>query len=148
MWVLQRLYPKRLIQLFLYPIFDFVILINNYNHYADLYADSQYYEISETERYIPFPKSTNINFKFSFDNLPNKSAKIKTSYISATSGSAYDKSLKIGDINSLNQNEVNSLKNLSEIDFKVTKKEIYEDSLNLNITIAPLETILIEINFD
>jgi len=125
-----------------------VILINNYNHYADLYADSQYYEITDTERYIPFPKSTNINFRFSFDNLPKKSAKIKTSYISKTSGSAYDKSLNIGDISYLNHEEVDSLKKLSEIDFKVTRRNIFDDALNLDITIAPLETILIEILFD
>lgn len=127
---------------------NIVILINNYNHYADLYADSQYYDISETERYIPFPKSTNINFKFHLENLPKKSAKIKTSYISKTSGSAYDKSLIIGDINLLNHEEVDSLKKLSEIDFKVTKKEIVDEFLDLDINIAPLETMLIEITFD
>ena len=127
---------------------NIVILINNYNHYADLYADDQYYDISENDRYVPFPKSTNINFKFSFDNLPKKTAKIKTSYISKTSGSAYDKSINIGNINDLTHEEVNSLKRLSEIDFKVTKKEIHDQSLDLNITIAPLETILIEITFN
>ena len=113
-----------------------------------MYADDQYYDISENDRYVPFPKSTNINFKFSFDNLPKKTAKIKTSYISKTSGSAYDKSINIGNINDLTHEEVNSLKRLSEIDFKVTKKEIHDQSLDLNITIAPLETILIEITFN
>lgn len=127
---------------------NIVILINNYNHYADLYADSQYYEISNNERYLPFPKSTNINFRFSFDNLPKKSAKIKTSYISKTSGSAYDKSLNIGNMSYLNHEEIDALRKLSEIDFKVTKKDIYEDTLKLDITIAPLETILIEITFE
>ena len=127
---------------------NIIILINNYNHYADLYADDQYYDISDNDRYVPFPKSTNINFKFSIDNLPKKIAKIKTSYISKTSGSAYDKSLNIGNISDLTHEEVNSLKRLSEIDFKVSKKEIHDDSLNLNITISPLETILIGITFN
>lgn len=126
---------------------NIVILINNYNHYADLYADSQYYDISDQNRYIPFPKSTNINFKFSFENLPKKSAKIKTSYISSASGSAYDKAIKIGDINLLNHKEIDSLKKLSTIDFKVNEKQINEGTLNLDITIAPFETILIEIAF-
>ena len=124
---------------------NIVILINNYNHYADLYADDQYYDISDQDRYVPFPKSTNINFKFSFNNLPKKSAKIKISYISSSSGSAYDKSLKIGNINLLNHEEVDSLRKLSTIDFKIANKEIINNSLNLDITIAPLETILIEI---
>ena len=96
-----------------------IILINNYNHYADLYANNEYYEISENNRYICFPKSTNIHFKFEINNLPNNNLIIKKSYISKESGSSYDKSLELGDINLLNKDELDSLKNLSAINFKI-----------------------------
>ena len=124
---------------------DVAILINNYNHYADLYANNEYYEITENNRYICFPKSTNIHFKFDINNLESKNVIIKKSFISKNSGSAYDKSLAIGDINLLTKEELNSLNKLSDINFELERRSIKEKSLHLDITIAPLETILIEI---
>ena len=123
-----------------------IILINNYNHYADLYANNEYYEINENNRYICFPKSTNIHFKFELNNIPNNIVTIKTSYLSKTSGSSFDKAIEIGDVNLLNKEEINSLKKLSDINFKMERKNIDNNTLNLDITVAPLETILIEIN--
>ena len=124
---------------------DVAILINNYNHYADLYAKNEYYEISENNRYICFPKSTNIHFKFEINNLKSENVIIKKSFISKNSGSAYDKSLAIGDINLLTKEELNSLNKLSDINFELEKRSIKNNTLSLDITIAPLETILIEI---
>lgn len=127
---------------------DVAILINNYNHYADLYANNEYYEISENNRYVCFPKSTNINFRFEINNLESKNVIIKKSYISKTSGSAYDKALSIGDIDLLTKEELNSLNRLSDINFELERKTLDNNTLNLDITIAPLETILIEIFMD
>lgn len=53
--------------------------------------------------------------------------------------------LAIGDINLLTKEELNSLNKLSDINFELEKRSIKNNALSLDITIAPLETILIEI---
>ena len=55
---------------------------------------------------------------------------------------------ELGDVNLLSKNELDSLKKLSDVNFKIERKEIENNTLNLDIKIAPLETILIEITIE
>lgn len=121
------------------------ILINNYNHYADLYAQKQYYELTEMNRYVCFPKSTNIHFAFSIENIPYAIAKIKTSVISSTSGSSYDICNAIGDLSIMDYEEIEQVKKLSEVKFSILKKVISAGKLDIDAHVSPLEMQLIEI---
>lgn len=125
-----------------------VILINNYNHYSDLFADKEYFQISNLNRYTCFPKSTNITYKLKINNLNYNSAKIKISTISKKSGSSYDKWLDMGGNKLLNKDEIEVLKHLSEIDYSSREEFITSDELELNVTVGPLETKLVEIKFN
>lgn len=122
-----------------------IILVNNYSHYSDLYAENEYYQISEQERYHCFPKSTNIKFSFEINNLPYKDCKLKTTTISKNSGSSFDKWLEIGAPKIMTNEELEKLKILSEPSIYISNKTINESKLNVECTIAPLETKLIEI---
>ena len=122
-----------------------IILVNNYSHYSDLYAENEYYQISEQERYHCFPKSTNIKFSFEINNLPFKDCKIKTTTISKTNGSSFDKWLEIGAPKIMTNDELEKLKILSEPSIYISNKTINESKLNVECNIAPLETKLIEI---
>lgn len=124
---------------------DIVILCNNYNHYAELYARREYYELSDRDRYACFPKSRTIQFAFTFDNIPCSTVRIKKTILSAKSGSVYDRALSIGKITELNRDERSSLKNLGWMDFSIEKKQIVNGSLELDLSIGPFETELIEI---
>lgn len=125
-----------------------VILLNNYNHYSDLFADKEYFQISNLNRYTCFPKSTNITYKLKINNLNYNSAKIKISTISKKSGSSYDKWLDMGGNKLLNKDEIEVLKHLSEIDYSSREEFITSDELELNVTVGPLETKLVEIKFN
>lgn len=125
-----------------------VILLNNYNHYSDLFADKEYFQISNLNRYTCFPKSTNITYKLKINNLNYNSAKIKISTISKKSGSSYDKWLDMGGNKLLNKDEIKVLKHLSEIDYSSREEFITSDELELNVTVGPLETKLVEIKFN
>lgn len=125
-----------------------VILLNNYNHYSDLFADKEYFQISNLNRYTCFPKSTNITYKLKINNLNCNSAKIKISTISKKSGSSYDKWLDMGGNKLLNKDEIEVLKHLSEIDYSSREEFITSDELELNVTVGPLETKLVEIKFN
>ena len=122
-----------------------IILVNNYSHYFDLYAENEYYQISEQERYHFFPKSTNIKFSFEINHLPFKDCKIKTTTISKTNGSSFDKWLEIGAPKIMTNNELEKLKILSEPSIYILNKTINESKLNVEYNISPLETKLIEI---
>ncbi len=125
-----------------------VILLNNYNHYSDLFADKEYFQISNLNRYTCFPKSTNITYKLKINNLNYNSAKIKISTISKKSGSSYDKWLDMGGNKLLNKDEIEVLKHLSEIDYSSREEFITSEVLELNVTVGPLETKLVEIKFN
>ncbi len=122
-----------------------IILLNNYSHYSDLYAENDYYQISDQERYHCFPKSTNIKFSFEINNLPFKDCKIKTTTLSKTSGSSFDKWLEIGAPKVMTNDELEKLKILSEPSIYISSKTINESKLNVECNIAPLETKLIEV---
>ena len=125
-----------------------VILVNNYNHYSDLYAEQEYFEINNLNRYLCFPKSTQINFHFNISNIDAVSCDIKISNIGEDSGSSYDKWVKMGAKKSLNAEEVESLTNLSEIEYVYQKKYVKDNKLELNISVMPLESKLIEITYE
>lgn len=122
-----------------------IILINNYSHYSSLYAENEYYEISNQARYHCFPKSTNINFKILIKDLNYSSCKIKTTSLSLNSGSSFDKWLEIGAPHKLNNEEVETLKKLSEMNFFIEHKKILESKILVDCSVSPLETKLIEI---
>ena len=122
-----------------------IILVNNYSHYSNLYAENEYYQISEQERYHCFPKSTNIKFSFEINNLPYKDCKIKTTTISKNNGSSFDKWLEIGAPKVMTNDEIEKLKILSEPSIYISNKIINESKLSVECNIAPLETKLIEI---
>jgi beta-xylosidase len=122
-----------------------IILVNNYNHYSKLYAENEYYFISKTSRYTCFPKSTDIIFQFSINGIPYKKCKIKTTYLNTTSGSSYDKTLSLGDIELFDDHDFENLKSISEMNFKLETQNIENQVLKIETTLSPLETQLIEI---
>ena len=125
-----------------------VILLNNYSHYSDLYAENEYYQISEQERYHCFPKSTNIKFEFQINHLPYKECKIKTTMITKNSGSSFDKWIEIGAPNHLDKEELETLKKQSEMNFNILNKSIIDSKLKIECNVSPLETKLIEITLN
>ena len=124
------------------------IVFNNYCHYSSLYAQGEYYQISEKERYSCFPKSTNYNYKVHIKGLSGyKKARIKLTPLTATSGSSYDSWLTSGGDDYLSPDEYHALNQLSQMTFRVFEKEIDNGELELNLKLAPLERELIEIEF-
>lgn len=123
-----------------------IILLNNYSHYSDLYADSKYYEIINENRYECFAKSTKICYNLQISKLNCSSVKIKTYFISKNSGSSYDKYMEMCINSLLDLEEFKRFKHMCELNFKVETKAIYNKHLAIETTLDPLESQLIEIN--
>lgn len=124
-----------------------VILINNYNHYSDLFADREYFELSNLNRYSCFPQSRNLVYKLSVSNCPSKACHIRVSRLGKDSGSSYDQWLEMGGAKTMSPSENEALQAASEIRLSL-KQDVSEDGqLILQANVAPLETALIEIDF-
>lgn len=124
-----------------------VIILNNYIHYSDLFADKEYFQISNLNRYNCFPKSPDINFIIKLTSMPYRYSEYKIYEISKASGSSYDKWLSMGAKRSLNYEEIDHLKNVSELNYVYNEDYLTHNSLTINVNVSPLETKLIEITF-
>lgn len=125
-----------------------VILLNNYTHYSDLYADQKYYEIKNENRYSCFAKSTKIHYTIQIENLEFSSVKIKTSYLTKKSGSSYDRYIETCKDILLDIDEFKIFKEMCNIQFHIEKKPIYNNRLLLETSLEPLETQLIELTLE
>lgn len=124
-----------------------ILLVNNYNHYADLYSKNEYYALTDRDRYKCFAKSRTINFEFTFKDVNRNSARIKTYYLSKDSGSPYDRTFSIGRIEDMTREERKALMSLSNIKYTIDRQKIKDGELILSLTCNPFETKLIEIEF-
>lgn len=122
-----------------------IIILNNYVHYSKLFAENEYYELTDKDRYKCFPKYTDINFIFEINNINYEKARIKTTYINKKSGSSYDIYQQMSINDSLTYDELHYMKSLCLPGFKVENQIIENNQLKINSTITPLETKLIEI---
>lgn len=122
-----------------------ILLLNNYVHYSESYLESRTNPIYERNRYSCFPEGWDLLFHFTFQNLDGDFARVKTSTISKKSGSAYDLSLNVGNFEDMKSEEIEEMKGLNYIYFSVKKEVIQSKKLNLDFTVSPLETKLIEI---
>ena len=122
-----------------------VILLTNYSHYSDLFANSEYFELTNDDRYQCFPKSTTINFKFEIKDVRYNEAKLRTSSINKNYSSAYDIWVKNGHEENLTNVEISSLRKESAISYHFERKNISYNTLSFDVSLDPLEIKLIEI---
>ena len=124
-----------------------VLLLNNYNHYSDLFADREYFEISNLNRYNCFPKSTNVTYKMSLSGFNGSAYRMKISTLGKNSGSSYDRWLEMGAVKTLSEEEATTLRELSEIHYSLSEDYLTSDKFDFEVTVSPLEAKIVEIEF-
>lgn len=123
-----------------------IILLYNYEHFSNLYAQGDYFELSYHNRYIPFAGNKDIHFNIKINNLNYKNYTIEQTYVNKQSGSIYDISEEIGIEGIPSSSVTDKLKKLSTPHISIGKGNIKNNSLELNVNVNPLEIRLIEIN--
>lgn len=76
-----------------------------------------------------------------------KTVRVKVTPLSASSSSSYDAWLTSGADDYLTRDEYHALNQLSQTSFQISEREVVNEELNLELTLAPLETQLIEIEY-
>ena len=124
---------------------DIIILLYNYEHFSNLYASGDYFELSYHNRYIPFAANKNIIFNINLKNVPGKSYHLKQTYINRSSGSIYDVAENAGFFGLPDPETKDFLKNLSTPQIQFKTGTINNKELSFDATVSPLEIRLIEI---
>lgn len=124
------------------------ILLYNYEHFSNLYASGDYFELSYHNRYIPFAENKNIVFNISINNVPNGNYEITETSINKTSGSIFDCAEECGVTGVPNDDIVEQLKALSTPKFKINKGIIENNKLEISNVVSSLEIKLLEIKIN
>ena len=122
-----------------------IILLYNYEHFSNLYASGDYFELSYHNRYVPFAENKNLVFNISINNINNKSYELKETLLGKSSGSVYDCAEECGIIGIPDEEITSELKALSTPKFKIEKGEIFNDTIEISSVVEALEVKLIEI---
>lgn len=123
-----------------------VILIYNYQHYGDLFADGEYFSLQMHSRYEPFLMNKVNKFTFHINNVPYKKARVRVSRITRESGSAYDIYDSMSYIEPSNKKDIDTIKSLSIPKYRLFEQEITNDYLDLYLSVESLEIKLVEID--
>lgn len=120
------------------------IMLYNYVHYSDLYADGRL-ALDTHHRYVQFNMKEKKKFKFDLVSIPTNEVLIKQYLVNREVGSSYDYFLKMGGIELKNKEETSFLKNHASYSLNLAKKEVLNGKLEIEAELLPLEIRLIEI---
>ena len=121
------------------------IILYNYEHYCDLYADGEYFTLKEHSRYDPFLMNKCNKYRIQINNLNYDYARIKTSRITRESGSSYDIYESMTHLEFEDKNDIIDLMALSRPKYELKEEDIINGSLSLKEKCNSLEVKLIEI---
>ena len=114
---------------------NIVILLYNYHHFSNAYANEVGINCTYTSRYSVFPDQRSKRITLHF--LDTKGSFVATHYIvNRENGSAFDAFLKMGAMEPLTKEEAEYLKAQS---IPTMVKHTIEGELALNVTLAPFE---------
>ncbi len=122
-----------------------IILAYNYEHYSDLYATGDYFNLSQNNRYIPFAENKDIVFNFNISNIKYKHYKEKTTSVNHETGSIYDLAHRLNVSGIPDKETTEMLRALTTPASKFDTGQISNNTLLVSTTITPLEIKLIEI---
>lgn len=120
------------------------IVLYNYEHFNHLFAQGEAYDMTFTERYTPFSNQGRMEVSLELIGLNASRCKIKEEIINQTSGSAFDEWIKMGAI-SPDKQGIEYLKHISIPHIFQRISDISDNSLQINVLMAPLEVRFIEI---
>ncbi|GIP17592.1 hypothetical protein J40TS1_32340 [Paenibacillus montaniterrae] len=120
------------------------ILLYNYYHYDDIYANGISISISHQERYSHFPGKAKREFILELMPLAG-SFEIRHSFVNRSYGSAFDHSLLLGHDSELSLQDIEYLKQIS---IPRIEKEFAQaaNTLTIQATLEPFEIRLIEVS--
>ena len=122
------------------------ILLYNYQHYSELYANGELFDMTFTNRYTPFPNANRKKFSVLLDGFTDHVYLQTETTLNPQYGSSYDKWIELGAIPLSNQGDFEYLQSVSVPLLQKKMIEIKEGKLELSFTLEPHEIRLIELS--
>ena len=122
-----------------------VILLYNYEHFSNLYACSEYFELSYHNRYIPFAGNKNIVFNICLNNIQGKTYELEQTYVNRYSGSIFDTAEEIGVRSNPSLAVTKALANQSSPKILLSHGAIINNQIQIQTTVEALEIRLLSI---
>ncbi|WP_182300244.1 GH39 family glycosyl hydrolase [Cohnella cholangitidis] len=119
------------------------IILHNYHHYDDMYAQGISLSISYSERYSHFPRKSKREFQFNLSQMEGEYL-ITHHFVNREYGSAFDQEVRMGLSPDHSDDEIQYLRNLSIP--KIEKEKISSSgNLLVHTILEPFEIRLIEV---
>lgn len=122
---------------------DIRILTYNYNHFSDLYATGERFDMTETNRYTMFENAQSLTINLQIDDLENQTYRISEHILNRKNGSIFDTYQEIGGIHLHSPAECQYLERRCIPGFHNLHASTENHSLKLQVMLAPLEVRLI-----
>lgn len=123
---------------------EYQIILYYYQHFSNIYAMGENFDMTFTERYTPFTEERKKERAFHLHHIPNGKYLIRETYVNRKSGSCFDKWLDMGGL-PLDNEEIITLKALSVPIVNKYTVDVTENTLHYNVVMEPLEIRLIQI---
>ena len=123
------------------------IMLYNYQHYSELYARGELFDMTFTNRYTPFPNAVRQKFSLVLEGLTDEEYLLTETTLSQKLGSSFDKWLEFGALPLSCQEDLEYLQSAS---LPLVQKRIVHaenSKMELSFTLEPHEVRLIEVSF-
>lgn len=123
---------------------SYQIITYNYEHYGNLFAAGELFDITQTNRYSPFNMTKKLSISIPITGLENGNYTIKEYFINREHGSAYDLWVSMGGI-PLSSADLELLRSISVPGFHTENKFVHQNTITYNAQLEPLEIRFSEI---
>lgn len=124
---------------------DIRVLLYNYQHYSQLYARGERFDMTETDRYTPFAMESRLKVRVEVRGMESGDYLVRETSVSRASGSAFDAWVKAGGIEPGDARDLDWLRAASVPRPHTTRLEAHEGTLSLTATLDALEVRLLEL---
>ena len=121
------------------------IILYNYQHYSELYANGETFDMTFTDRYTPFPNAVKKRFSLLLEGFESGEYLITESILNPEHGSSFDKWVQSGAMPISSSEDVEYLRCASLPDIHKSKAAAKHGKLELSFTLEAHEVRLIEI---
>lgn len=124
---------------------SYQILLYHYQHFSDLYASGELYDMTFTKRYTPFGKEKKKKVVLTLQDLPFSTYQMNETYVNRNHGSSFDLWVEMGALPLSSEAEVNYLKAASLPAFRKKRLTANEQQISITCELETHEVRLIEL---
>lgn len=121
-----------------------IIIYYNYEHFPQLFSSGKLFDMTDTDRYIPFTNKQDAIAKVHLSNLPGTKCSVKEFFVNRNNGSSFDTWVRMG-AEFMTKDELEYLHANSLEGLYIHTEEILGGHLTIFSVLEPLEVRLVEV---